>query len=156
MFDRPLVLRPWLPRLTGFASQCAVCRSWPAEQVCRPCLARFSAHEPRCSACALALPANLSMGLRSGQTLCADCLRQRPPLDATLAAVAYAYPWSSLITRYKFGEQPGWAGFFAGLLLRAPGVAQALGELDARDWIIALPLSAERLQMRGFNQAWEL
>lgn len=77
-------------------------------------------------------------------------------MDATLAAVAYAYPWSALIARYKFGEQPGWAGFFAGLLLRTPGVAQALGELDAKDWLIPLPLSAERLQSRGFNQSWEL
>ena len=96
------------------------------------------------------------MGLRTGHPLCADCLRQRPPLDGTLAAVPYAYPWSTLITRYKFGEQHGWAGFFAALLLKTPGVAQALGELDAQDWIIPLPLSAERLQTRGFNQAWEL
>ena len=88
--------------------------------------------------------------------LCASCMRQRPPLDATLAAVPYAYPWSMLISRYKFGEQPGWAGFFASLLLQTPGVAQALSELDARDWLIPLPLSAERLQTRGFNQAWEL
>ena len=83
-------------------------------------------------------------------------MRQRPPLDSTLAAVPYAYPWSALITRYKFGEQHGWAGFFAGLLLKTPGVAQALDELDAQDWLIPLPLSAERLQTRGFNQAWEL
>ena len=68
----------------------------------------------------------------------------------------YAYPWSTLITRYKFGEQHGWAGFFASLLLRTPGVAQALDELDAQDWLIPLPLSAGRLQTRGFNQAWEL
>ena len=153
----PLVLRQFLHRLPGFASQCAVCRSWPAEQVCQPCLARFAAVRPRCAACALPLPAGFGTGPpRTGDQLCADCLRQRPPLDGALAAVSYAFPWSSLITRYKFGEQHGWAGFFAGLLLRTPGVAQALGELDAEDWLIPLPLSAERLQTRGFNQAWEL
>jgi ComF family protein len=96
------------------------------------------------------------MGLRTGQQVCADCMRQRPPLDGTLAAVPYAYPWSNLITHYKFGEQHGWAGFFAGLLLRTPGVSQALAELQAQDWIIPLPLSDQRLQTRGFNQAWEL
>lgn len=96
------------------------------------------------------------MGLRTRPQHCADCMRQHPPLDGTLAAVPYAYPWSTLITRYKFGEQHGWAGFFTGLLLGAPGVAQALGELTEKDWIIPLPLSAERLQTRGFNQAWEL
>jgi len=156
VFQRLLHLRQCLTLLPGLASQCALCHSWPAEQVCQPCLARFAALQPRCAGCALVLPADLSMGLRTAPGLCADCLRQRPPLDVTLAAVSYAYPWSTLITRYKFGEQHGWAGFFAALMLRTPAAAQALGELEAPDWIIPLPLSAERLQTRGFNQAWEL
>ncbi|MBH2019282.1 MAG: ComF family protein [Burkholderiales bacterium] len=156
MFSRLLTLPPLLSRLPGLASQCAVCHSWPAAQVCQPCLARFMAGEPRCVSCALPLPADLSMGLRGAGRHCAGCMRQRPPQDSTLAAVPYAYPWSALITRYKFGEQHGWAGFFASLLLKTPGVAQALNELDAQDWLIPLPLSAERLQTRGFNQAWEL
>jgi ComF family protein len=102
------------------------------------------------------LPADLSLGLRSGTGLCAACARQPPPLDGTLAAVPYAYPWSTLITRYKFGEQHGWAGFFAALLLKAPGVPQAFDSLCAQDWVLPVPLSAQRLHTRGFNQAWEL
>ena len=109
-----------------------------------------------CTLCALPQPADLSTGLHSGELVCAACVRERPPMDATLAAVSYAYPWSSLISRYKFGEQHGWAGFFAGLLLNAPGVGEALGQLQTGDWVIPLPLSAERLQERGFNQAWDL
>lgn len=148
-----------LPRIPGFASQCAVCHSWPAQPVCQPCLARFMPLQARCATCALALPACLSTQQKTtqaDQALCADCTRQRPPLDGALAAVTYAYPWSTLITRYKFGEQPGWAGFFAGMLLQTPGVPALMGELTAQDWVLALPLSAERLQTRGFNQAWEL
>lgn len=137
-------------------SQCAVCRSWPARQVCDPCIARFAAPVLRCRACALALPADLSMGLRSPPGLCAGCIKQHPPLDATLVAVPYAYPWSELITRYKFGERPGWASFFAQLLLQAPGVQQAFDALQAGDLILPMPLSDQRLQSRGFNQAWEL
>ena len=156
VFYRPLHLRQFLSRLPGFASECAVCRSWPAEQVCQPCVARFAAWQPRCAGCALLLPADLSMGLRTAPRHCAACLRQHPPLDDTLAAVPYAYPWSALISRFKFGEQHGWADFFAALMLRTPGVAQALEELTVHDWVIALPLSSERLQTRGFNQAWEL
>jgi ComF family protein len=147
-----LALR-WLP---GLASQCAVCRSWPARQVCQPCVARFAAVQLRCVSCALGLPADLSMGLRTGPPLCGECVRQRPPLDSTLAAVPYAYPWSTLISGYKFGEQHGWAGFFAALLLETPGVLQAFGELGAQDWVLPVPLSAQRLQTRGFNQAWAL
>ena len=109
-----------------------------------------------CPICALPVPTDLSHGLRTAQLPCAACMRQRPPIDATLAAVPYAFPWSGLISRYKFGEEHGWAGFFASLLLKTPGVAQALAELSTRDWLLPLPLSAERLRTRGFNQAWEL
>ena len=152
----PFSLRRLVPSLPGFASQCAVCHSWPAAQVCQPCLVRFMTDPACCALCALPMPADLSVGLRSGEVLCAACMRERPPMDGTLAGVPYAYPWSALISRYKFGGQHGWAGFFAGLLLKAPGVAQTLGQLQAGDWVIPLPLSAERLQVRGFNQAWDL
>ena len=147
---------PALPRLPGLASQCAVCRSWPARQVCPPCVARFAAVQPRCVSCALGMPADLSLGLRTGPPICGECVRQRPPLDRTLAAVPYAYPWSMLISGYKFGEQHGWAGFFAALLLASPGVLQAFEALDAQDWVLPIPLSVQRLQTRGFNQAWAL
>jgi ComF family protein len=164
VFTRLLAPTAYLPRLTGFASgltmeiasQCAVCRSWPAQQVCQACVARFAQAERRCIRCALALPADLSMGLRTGPRLCGACVVDPPPLDRAFAAVAYAYPWSTLIAGYKFGEQHGWAGFFAGLLLQSPGLAEALDELGPEDWLLPVPLSAERLQARGFNQAWEL
>ena len=71
-------------------------------------------------------------------------------------AVTYSYPWSELITRYKFGDRPGWSCFFADLLLHTPGAKQCLDTLNVDDLIIPMPLSAERLQARGFNQAWEL
>ena len=77
-------------------------------------------------------------------------------MDATLAAVDYAYPWSGLISRYKFGEHPGWATFFAAMLLQVPGVSQAMADLPNTDLVLPMPLSKERLQTRGFNQAWEL
>ena len=143
-------------RLPALASQCEVCHSWPARQVCGPCVARFSPQPARCKTCAIALPPDLSIGLRSAQNCCLDCIRQSPPLDATLAAVQYVYPWSSLVTRYKFGDRPGWATFFAELMLGCPGVRQALQGLQTGDLIVPVPLSAARLESRGFNQAWEL
>ncbi|HEX5285513.1 MAG TPA: ComF family protein [Polaromonas sp.] len=104
----------------------------------------------------MALPADLSLGLKLGPDFCAACVRRPPPLDKALSAVPYAYPWSDLIARYKFGEQHGWAAFFATLLLKTPGMLQAFADLDTHDWVLPLPLSAERLQTRGFNQAWGL
>ena len=138
------------------ASQCAVCHGWPARQVCDSCVARFSPMRTRCTACALALPADLTMGERRHPGVCAECLVQPPPVNATLVAVDYAYPWSELLTRYKFGNRPGWAAFFAALLLEATAVRSAFAALRPGDFILAMPLSAQRLQSRGFNQAWEL
>ncbi|MFN5350659.1 MAG: ComF family protein [Polaromonas sp.] len=104
----------------------------------------------------MALADGLSASLHASTDVCIDCNRQPPPLDTTLVAVDYTYPWSALISAYKFGEQPGWASFFADLLLKAPGVRQALENLQADDLILPVPLSKERLQTRGFNQAWLL
>lgn len=79
-----------------------------------------------------------------------------PPLDGVIAAVSYAYPWSGLMAQFKFGNAPGWAGFFADLLLQTPGVADALTVLQKGDWLLPLPLSSQRLGQRGFNQSWEI
>ncbi len=151
-----LLQNPFSNLANRLPSQCAVCRSWPAAPVCRACMHRFAVNRPRCRCCALALADGLSTGLQARADICLDCIRQPPPLDATLAALDYAYPWSALISAYKFGEQPGWAPFFAGLLLKTPGVRLALDNLQAVDLILPVPLSKERLQTRGFNQAWLL
>jgi ComF family protein len=73
-----------------------------------------------------------------------------PPLDACLAALPYAYPWSDLIADFKFRQHPGWAAHFATLMRSTPWVEPAL---EAADLVLALPLSRERLRERGYNQA---
>jgi len=151
-----LLQNPFSSLSSLLPSQCAVCRTWPAAPVCVPCMARFATSTPRCRFCALALADGLSIGLQARADVCMDCIRQSPPLDATLTALHYAYPWSALISAYKFGDQTGWAAFFANLLLKAPGVGEAFDNLQAADFILPVPLSKERLQTRGFNQAWEL
>jgi ComF family protein len=142
--------------LQSLASQCAVCRSWPARRVCAACTARFGQVRARCARCALTLPADLSGGRGPPSLHCAACVRHPPLLDSCFAAMSYAYPWSDLVARYKFGGDPAWAAVFAGLLLHVPGVRASLESLQAGDWLVPLPLSVQRLQTRGFNQAWEL
>jgi ComF family protein len=139
---------PAVPILQKLASQCAVCHSWPAQRICTHCVARFAKPLARCTTCALALV--------TGQNQCAACVRRPPPLDACFAAVTYAYPWSGLITSYKFGQDPSWAAVFAQMMLRTPGVADSLAALPGGGWLLPMPLSPERLEARGFNQAWEL
>ena len=137
------MLRDWIEGLKAATpAQCAVCHSWPAQPVCEACVVRFAQPQPRCLTCALPVPAGV------GQ--CGRCLRQPPPLDRCFAAVRYGYPWSALVTQFKFHGQPGWAGSLATLLRSAPWVEPALDEADL---VLPMPLSRERLAERGFNQA---
>lgn len=123
-------------------SQCAVCHAWPSHPVCEDCVATFAQPANRCPTCALVVPA----GVRQ----CGACIVTPPPLDACLVAVPYAYPWSGLVADFKFKQHPGWARTFAQLLRAAPWVEPAL---DAADLLIPMPLSRQRLQQRGYNQA---
>jgi ComF family protein len=84
---------------------------------------------------------------------CGACLTTPPPLDLCLATTAYAWPWVDLIARYKFQQQAGWAGPLATLMLSTPWAEDTL---DAADWVLPIPLSAQRLAERGYNQSWLL
>ena len=123
-------------------SQCAVCHAWPAQAVCNDCVQDFGQPVPRCRLCALPLAPGLQQ--------CARCLLEPPPVDQTLAALSYAYPWDGLIRRFKFQEHTGWARSLATLLRSAPWVEPALERADS---LLPMPLSRQRLQQRGYNQA---
>lgn len=135
--------------MTTLPSQCGVCRAWPAQPVCEACVARFAQPLARCPTCALHVPGIARADPRS----CGECLKSPPPLDACFAAVSYAYPWSGLIANYKFNGNPGASAFFATLMRSTPWIEPAL---DHGDLLLPMPLSRQRLQGRGFNQALEL
>lgn len=140
------MLRALFDRLSNaLPSQCAVCHAWPAQPVCEACVARFAQPKPRCQTCAQPVPA--------GVPRCGACLKSPPPLDSCLTAVPYAFPWAGLVTRYKFGDTPGWSATFALLMRSTPWVEPALEQAEL---LLPMPLSSERLQERGFNQALEL
>lgn len=128
--------------LRRLPSQCAVCHTWPAQPVCEACVNAFAQPVPRCATCAIDVP--------PGVRQCGTCIVTPPPLDACLAALPYAYPWSTLVADFKFHQQPAWAHSFALLLRSTPWVEPAL---EAADLIIPMPLSRERLRERGYNQA---
>jgi ComF family protein len=132
-------IRYWVDALP---SQCAFCHAWPSRRVCDACAARFAQPAHRCDRCALRVP--------PGVAVCGACLRAPPLLDRCLAAVDYAYPWASALADFKFRGDPGWAGALAQFLRDIPGMVPTL---EAVDCVLPVPLSAERLRERGFNQA---
>ena len=137
-----LGLNPFL-KLHHWPSLCQVCQAWPSRPVCENCIALYAQPRVRCPSCALTL----------NQATCHPCTQNPPPLDACVAAVSYSFPWSECIARFKFQADPSLGRSLAEVMRHAPWVEPAL---DAAHAVIAMPLSAQRLRERGFNQAFEL
>jgi len=64
----------------------------------------------------------------------------------------YCFPWDRLLLGLKFGARLELAPLLAGRLSRA----LALAAVEPPDLILPIPLSAERLRERGYNQAHEI
>lgn len=132
--------------LQRWPSVCEVCARWPSAPLCDPCRQVHARLLPRCPGCALPLA--------PGLTRCTACTTA--PLTALTrcdARVAYQYPWTELIARLKFQAEPAWARPLAHLMLES---ATTLDILRSATLLAPVPLSPARLQVRGYNQAWEL
>jgi ComF family protein len=79
---------------------------------------------------------------------CGRCLAGEPAFDATVAAFRYEFPLDELIKALKFSARLDLAAELAAPLARA---LAARGETF--DAILAVPLSRQRLALRGFDQA---
>ena len=110
---------------------------------------RYARPVPRCWTCAAHLPPAL-IGRREPK--CGACLRTPPPLDRTIAALDYAFPWDGLLQRYKFHQAIDLRASLVDRLDQSVGVAEA----EAPDWLLAVPLNAQRQRERGYNQSYEL
>lgn len=144
--------RGWLGWATApgaLGSACAVCERWQAQPLCATCRARFGAPRLRCRLCAIELPA-------ASAEVCGDCIRHPPPLQATLAAWRYDFPWDRLIARFKFYGGVELAGVLAEGLAETVESAVGAGWLALPELLLPVPLSPRRLRERGYNQAWEL
>lgn len=142
----PLVARPCWPSWLSpkrWPSLCHICHAWPSEPVCEACVQRYAQPTPRCATCALPL-------VPDG---CTQCNATRPPLDACICTVDYAYPWTDAVARLKFQADPGLSRHLAELMRHTPWVEP---RLEAADHVLPMPLSLSRLRERGFNQAHEL
>jgi ComF family protein len=86
------------------------------------------------------------------QALCGRCLAEPPAFDASFAATSYTAPMDQLVQALKFGRQLPYATVFAQLILQVVST-EAIADAGL---VLAVPLSVERLAVRGFNQAHEI
>lgn len=124
-----------------FGGACFICRGAARGTLCESC----DADLPRlvdssCPRCALESPSG---------ALCGRCLAQPPHYDATVAALAYAFPADALVHALKFRGELALARLLGKLLL------EKIPSRDV-DCVIPVPLSGRRLRERGYNQAVEI
>ena len=126
------------------APTCVVCGAAGADggDLCRGCDADLPRNAPACPRCALPLAAPAPA--------CAHCLRRPPPQAATIAALRYEGVARHLLPRYKFGADLAIGRVLADRLLATVAAA------PRPDLVLPVPLHADRLRERGFDQAWEL
>ena len=144
------MLKLHMARPFALPSVCQICRRWPSQPLCAPCVERFAQPTLRCPTCALTLE---HTSIADHVAACHNCAQHPSPLDACVAAVSYNFPWAGCIARFKFQADPSLARALAHLMRHAPWVEPAL---DAATLVVPMPLSPTRLRERGFNQALEL
>jgi ComF family protein len=129
--------------LSGLPSLCASCGDWGTARVCHDCIARFAQPQARCRICAEQI--GNSVGI------CGQCLLKPPALDATWAAVDYAFPWADIVAQFKFRQGLDLSQTLATLMAQHGPPADGPPRL-----LLPAPLSQARIRQRGYNQAWEL
>jgi ComF family protein len=125
-----------------FRGSCFLCRGAARATLCPACdadLPRLS--QPLCPRCALLSP---------GGAVCGRCLAEPPRYDATVAALAYAFPGDVLIHALKFRGELALAPLLAALL------SSRLAASEAIDLVLPVPLAPRRLRERGYNQSAEI
>jgi ComF family protein len=85
-----------------------------------------------------------------GSRTCGRCLQRQPRFDRVVAALEYAHPADALVQSLKYHASLGSARPLACAL------ASALEQEPYPDVVLPMPLAAERLAQRGFNQAAEI
>ncbi|MFC3607773.1 ComF family protein [Stutzerimonas tarimensis] len=125
---------------------CLLCdeRCGTHQRFCTACEAELPWLGKHCRVCALPMPAE---GL-----VCGSCLKRPPGFDRVEAPWRFAFPVDSLIHRFK--HQSNWPiGRILGEQL-ALHLQHAFSEGLARPaLLLPVPLSRQRLRLRGFNQA---
>jgi ComF family protein len=127
-------------------AHCLLCGQAGAGQrdLCDGCAAQFVRNAVSCPRCALPLAAPAP--------LCGECLRREPRFATAYAPFIYCSPLDQLITRLKFGRNLAAGRVLAEVWIDAWSTAPP----RLPEALIPVPLHAQRLRERGYNQALEL
>lgn len=174
----PVTFSQWLGGALGRAllpPRCLVCEAPGAgdRDLCADCLEALPWNGVACHRCGLPLAAAeprdalrslpgttarargtlpSTLGSPAG-TACGRCLRRPPPLDATVAVLAYRFPVDRLVPRFKFHGDLAAGRLLVGLMAEALADRPSGVSVQA---LVPVPLHPARLRQRGYDQALEL
>ncbi len=124
----------------------AVLREGGTKPFCEACEGKISPiSSPLCTLCGIPFPAPDGI-----DHVCGDCLKDPPPFDFARSAGCYEGPLLEAISRFKYRSRTA-AGVLLGQWMAArpwPGFRPA-----DYDRLLPVPLHANRLRQRGFNQS---
>lgn len=116
----------------------------------------FSGHSKLCLKCADELPWHpqsccpvCALPTLDAQ-VCGHCLQRAPHFAGTCTAFTYAFPLDRLVQSLKYSHN------FAIVSVLADALASRATSLPLPNALIPMPLHANRLRQRGFNQAYEI
>jgi len=127
--------------------RCVLCGAagLDGRDLCGDCRSTLAENTICCRRCALPLEVPAP--------LCGICLKREPPFATAWAPFRYAHPLDLLEARFKFGGDLAAGRVLAELMVDA---ARRLPAASRPALLLCVPLHAERLRERGYNQALEL
>lgn len=111
-------------------------------ELCGDCRLALPWHHDGCLLCAAPLP-------EDADSHCFQCQEAPPLLQACWASLRYAPPVSELLLRHKFHQDLAAGRLLSQLMLLSPPPWSLTT-------LVPIPLHANRIRQRGYNQAWEL
>lgn len=123
-------------------TDCALCDAPSKHVLCRGCDSDLPRMTLACMRC----------GLPATDRICGACSIDPPLWDLCIAPFLFAYPLDRIMHAYKYHGDLYWAGFFAANIA---GRVRALSH-PLPQALVPVPITAERIAARGFNQAREL
>ena len=114
--------------------------------LCADCSNRLPAMPAQCCpVCALPTPR---------EEVCGACLKRPPHFDATHALWRYDFPIDKMVQSIKYSHRLASVDFFAQAM--AELLENMFSTTSLPDIVLPVPLSAQRLRERGFNQSVEI
>lgn len=147
----------WLKKLIAWLlpHTCLLCNQKVVEiggQLCSDCHADLPWQLITCRVCAYPLAASDLIG--ADNAVCGQCLSEPPPFSFSHSALQYQAPVDHWVVALKFRQQLVYAQLLADLFLQT---LSKQGRNEGKpELIIPMPLHAQRLRERGYNQALEI